>query len=292
MVAYRFCRPDDIPLICQAVNECYNVHFPGTAPLTVEGLKSEVRELDVWVSNAMVARQGSEPIGILMGTKRPEEVLIHRLGVRPDYQRKGHGGHMLMSLSHKLAVLGPPRLVAEVPEDLDAGRSPFGGVGFQVEGGHTDLVRSLGLRHSASPQVVPEEIFLPTTVDELLDQELLEVAPDASWARRLKTLQNRSASLQGMAIAPSERTEAFLLYRLADPPESFADIVAWGCRDEERRELFLRLLLDRLEAATGLELRLPRWSDEEVARAGPLLDGLGFVAGQRYRRWAAEAIPA
>ena len=30
--------------------------------------------------------------------------------------RQGHGRHLLTSLSSKLAILGPPRMVAEVPE--------------------------------------------------------------------------------------------------------------------------------------------------------------------------------
>jgi ribosomal protein S18 acetylase RimI-like enzyme len=288
MVAYRFCRPDDMALICRAVNECHNVHFPGTPPLTEGGLRSEIKELDVWVSNAMVARQGEEPIGVLMGTKRPDEVLIHRLGVRSDYQRRGHGGHMLMSLSHKLAVLGPPRLVAEVPEDLAGGVPFFESAGYRVEGELADYLRT----PDPEPRAVPEELFLPTTVDELLDQNLLEASAETSWARRIETLKNRREQLSGLAIASPERTEAFVLVRPSDPPEAFQDVVAWGCRDGERTDLFLRLLLERLEATGAAPLRLPRWSQTEAAAAGPLLDALGFAPGRRYRRWASEAIPA
>ena len=59
MVAYRFCRPDDMPLICEAVNTCFKVHFPGTPILDVEGLRREVKELDVWISNRLRFKPGS-----------------------------------------------------------------------------------------------------------------------------------------------------------------------------------------------------------------------------------------
>ena len=288
MVAYRFCRPDDIPLICRAVNECYNVHFPGTVPLTVEGLRSEVKELDVWVSNAMVARQGSEPIGVLMGTKRPDEVLIHRLGVRADYQRQGHGGHMLMSLSHKLAVLGPPRLVAEVPEDLPGGISVFESGGYRVEGELTDYIRRRGPREDP----VPEDLFIPITMAELEDQGLLREALDPPWCRSRRTLHNRRDLLGGLAIASPERAEAYVLFRPASPPDSCLDVLAWSCRDPARESLLLDLLLRRLEQESPQDLRIPRLTETEEREAAPFLQACRFSAGQRYRRWVSAAVPA
>jgi len=166
MVSYRFCRPDDMALLCRAVNECFNVHFPKTVPLTVDGLKTRSRELNVWVSNAMVATEGEEPIGIMMGTKRPDEVSIHLIGIRPDYQRRGHARHMLTSLSQKLAVLGPPKLLAEVPADRPEVLSLFEASGYHRRDRLTDFLRPR--EQSANP--APEGLLLPTTVGELRDQ--------------------------------------------------------------------------------------------------------------------------
>ena len=66
----------------------------------------------------MVAFSGSDPIGVLIGAKRPSGTLVHKIAVHPDHRRQGHGRHLLTSLGSKLAILGPPRMVAEVPETL------------------------------------------------------------------------------------------------------------------------------------------------------------------------------
>ena len=62
MVAYRFCRPDDIPLLVTAVNRCYDAHFGGHDLLTVDDFRREMREVHLWPSNCMVALAGDEPV--------------------------------------------------------------------------------------------------------------------------------------------------------------------------------------------------------------------------------------
>jgi ribosomal protein S18 acetylase RimI-like enzyme len=133
MVAYRFCRPDDIPMLVTAVNRCYDVHFPAAAPLTVDRFRREMREDRLWPSNCMVATAGDEPVAVVLGTKAPEEVRVQRIGVAPGHQRRGYGRHLLESLGSKLAVLGPPRLVAEVPADLDGAMAFFAALGWRKE---------------------------------------------------------------------------------------------------------------------------------------------------------------
>jgi len=133
VVAYRFCRPDDIPLLVSAVNRCYDVHFPAAPPLTVDGFRREVREERLWPSNCMVATAGDEPVAVVLGTKAPQEVHVRRIGVAPGHQRRGHGRHLLESLGSKLAVLGPPRLVAEVPAVLTEARAFFAALGWRGE---------------------------------------------------------------------------------------------------------------------------------------------------------------
>lgn len=133
MVAYRFCRPDDIPMLVAAVNRCYDVHFPAAAPLTVDGFRREMREDRLWPSNCMVATAGDEPVAVVLGTKAPEEVRVRRIGVAPGHQRHGYGRHLLESLGSKLAVLGPPRMVAEVPAALGDARAFFSALGWREE---------------------------------------------------------------------------------------------------------------------------------------------------------------
>ena len=108
--------------------------------MTPEAFKRSIRDLQVWCSSCMVAFSGSDPIGVLIGAKRPSGTLIHRIAVHPDHRRQGHGRHLLTSLSSKLAILGPPRIVAEVPESLAPACELFGATGYVQEAILTDYV--------------------------------------------------------------------------------------------------------------------------------------------------------
>jgi GNAT superfamily N-acetyltransferase len=149
MVAYRFCRPDDIPLLVEAVNHCYGAHFPDAAPLTVEGFRQQMRDDRLWPSNCMLATAGEQPVAVILGTKAPEEVRVRRIAVAPGHQRNGHGRHLLESLGSKLAVLGPPRMVAEVPVALADALAFFGAVGWHEEA-RVAVVDSTGSAGTAS----------------------------------------------------------------------------------------------------------------------------------------------
>ena len=94
----------------------------------------------------MVAFSGSEPIGVLIGAKRASGTLIHTIAVHPEHLRQGHSRHLLASLGSKLAILGPPRLVAEVPETLVPACELFRTSGYVEEAVLTDYV----LERSAS----------------------------------------------------------------------------------------------------------------------------------------------
>ena len=134
MSAYRFCRTDDIGLLVDALNRCWRPHFPHEPPATAASFKRSIRDLQVWCSSCMVAFAGADPIGVLIGAKRASGTLVHRLAVHPDHLRQGHGRHLLESLASKLAILGPPRLAAEVPESFAAARALFGSCGYVEEG--------------------------------------------------------------------------------------------------------------------------------------------------------------
>src|SRR5258708_23188396 len=114
--------------------------------MTPATFKRSIRDLQVWCSSCMVAFSGPDPIGVLIGAKRPSGTLVHKIAVHPDHRRQGHGRHLLASLSSKLAILGPPRIIAEVPQTLTAACGLFGASGYVEEALLTDYV----LRHEAN----------------------------------------------------------------------------------------------------------------------------------------------
>ena len=144
MSAYRFCRTDDIGLLVDALNRCWAPYFPEEPPMTPAAFKQSIRRLQVWCSSCMVAFAGSDPIGVLIGAKRPSGTLVHKIAVHPDHRRQGHGRHLLTSLGSKLAILGPPRMIAEVPEALTSACELFRATGYVQEAILTDYV--LGAR--------------------------------------------------------------------------------------------------------------------------------------------------
>ena len=153
MSAYRFCRTDDIGLLVDALNRCWAPHFPDEPLMTAARFKRSIRDLQVWCSSCMVAFAGSAPIGVLIGAKRSSATLIQQIAVHPDHLRQGHGRHLLTSLSSKLAILGPPHIVAEVPDRFVAPRALFGACGYFEEERLTDYVYEGG--HSRSSAGMP-----------------------------------------------------------------------------------------------------------------------------------------
>jgi GNAT superfamily N-acetyltransferase len=311
MPSYRFCRPDDIPFLVRAVNECYAVHFPGMAPMTVEGFRREMKELDLWASSCLVAAADERPVAVLTGTKREDETLISRLGVRPGELRRGHGGHLVTSLSQKLAVLGPPRLVAEVPAELPGAVAFFERLGWRREASFRDWLRPAA---TGAVEPVPEGLIAPATPDQLAAAGVLEAPPGAAWLRTRKTLVNRKDGLRAAAVASPDRIEAWLVFDPEGEPRSTAgpaveglglgpaeeaaarvedrpvDVVGSWAADEHRRELLLGALLRHLIAEVPARpVRLVRLAARELPEG--LLAGLGFAPDREYHRHAAEAKP-
>jgi ribosomal protein S18 acetylase RimI-like enzyme len=219
MSAYRFCRTDDIQLLVDALNHCWAPYFPDEPPMTPVAFKRSIRDLQVWCSSCMVAFVGGDPIGVLIGAKRPSATLIHRIAVHPDHVCQGHGRHLLDSLASKLAILGPPRIVAEVPESLAAARGLFRGCGYTEEAVLTDYVaapegpaRTAGQRIEVSSQELPGRFVIPVTIDDLEANGLLADDLPGAWEHSAETLRARKAEVAGLAIASDERIEAYILY--------------------------------------------------------------------------------
>jgi GNAT superfamily N-acetyltransferase len=289
--SYRFCRTDDIGLLVDALNRCWLPYFPDEGPMTPAAFKRSIRELQVWCSSCMVAFSGSDPIGVLIGAKRSAGTLVHKIAVHPDHRRQGHGRHLLASLGSKLAILGPPRIVAEVPETLTPACELFTASGYVQEALLTDYV----LQREEEDRDIREAFVIPVTVDDLAANGLLgDVHPQVCWQRSVETLMARKDDVAGLAIATDEQIEAYLLYvtRGSTSAEAAADRMA------EAEIVSLRSFIDdggaRLTQllsqlrARGMEtFRLPKVHPAEISKE--ILETLGFRPAAGHLLYAARA---
>jgi GNAT superfamily N-acetyltransferase len=276
--SYRFCRSDDIALLVDALNRCWSPYFPDEPPMTPAAFKRSIRDLQVWCSSCMVAFSGSDPIGVLIGAKRPSGTLVHKIAVHPDHRRQGHGHHLLASLGSKLAILGPPRIVAEVPQGLAAARGLFSACGYVEEAVLTDYVleRPALSEHGLGARV--EGFVIPVTIDDLGANGLLEESqPQTCWDRSVETIKARTDEIAGLAVASDERIEACVLYSKDGQIMSLRMFVEDGGAG-------LKQLVSRLEIGT---CRFPKVHPAEISKE--LLKTIGFRAVAAHQLYAAKA---
>jgi GNAT superfamily N-acetyltransferase len=277
MSAYRFCRTDDIALLTDALNRCWSPYFPDEPAMTATAFKRSIRDLQVWCSSCMVAFSGSEPVGVLIGAKRPSATLVHKIAVHPDHRRQGHGRHLLASLGSKLAILGPQRIVAEVPETLESAFALFERSGFLQEAVLTDYVMDGEEQEHAMGD---GRFMIPVTIDDLAANRLLEEGvAQLCWERSVETLAARKDEIAGLAVASEERIEACILYIKRDPG---AEILALRSFVEDGGGC-LKQLLSRLEGP----LKLSKVHPDEISQK--CLETLGFRAVGVHRLYAARA---
>jgi GNAT superfamily N-acetyltransferase len=290
MSSYRFCRTDDIELLVAALNRCWSPYFPDEPTLTPAAFKRSIRDLQVWCSSCMVSMSGSDPIGVLIGAKRASGTLIHRIAVHPDHRRQGHGRHLLTSLSSKLAILGPPRLVAEVAEDNAAACGLFSACGYVQEAVLTDYIWRAERVNSQDPTPNSQgnqngrRFVIPVTVDDLAANDLLPADQPLCWERSVETLVARKDEIRGLAVASDERIEAYVLYMKRD--DSTAEIVSLRSSTEhdgaQLKELVARLSLEGHGTVT-----FPRVHSTEMPVE--LLDMLGFRPTSTYPVYVGRA---
>ena len=232
----------------------------------------------------MVAFSGSDPIGVLIGAKRPSGTLIHKIAVHPDHVRQGHGRHLLASLGSKLAILGPPRMVAEVQERFGAACGLFSASGYAQETFLTDYVLHPGQPVKPGAPEFAGGFLIPVTVDDLTANGLLEEAPSSvCWERSVETLTARKDDLAGLAVASDERIEAYILYTPA------AEVVALRSFVEDGGARLKQLLAQM--RARGIEtLRFPKVHPDEISKEW--LQALGFSPAGGHVLYAARAQPA
>ena len=314
MSAYRFCRTDDIGLLVDALNRCWAPCVPDEPLTTAASFKRSIRDLQVWCSSCMVAFAGADPIGVLVGAKRPSGTLVHRIAVHPDHRRQGHGRHLLDSLGSKLAILGPPRIVAEVPESLAPACGLFSASGYVQETVLTDHVLECDENRGREDAGMPGRFVIPVTVDDLAANGLLEDHRQVCWERSVETLAAKKEDIAGLAVASDERIEAYVLYvargmgvdgnRAAGAPASAPtrgphdafcaslggteEIVALRSHIDDGGAR-LRHLLGRLRARGMGTFRFAKVHPAEISKE--LLATLGFRPAGVHRLYAATARP-
>ncbi len=285
MPAYRFCRSDDIALLAGALNRCWDPYFPGEPPMTPAFFKQSIRDLQVWCSSCMVAFSGPDPISVLIGAKRPSGTLVHKIAVHPDHRRQGHGRHLLTSLGSKLAILGPPRIVAEIPEKLSAACELFSASGYVEEARLTDYVwepDERDERQEAGSGDLGGRFVIPVTVDDLAANGLLEEpGPQVPWKRSIETITARKGDIAGLAVASDERIEAYVLYAGGG-----AEIVALRTFVDDGGARLKRLLA-ALHGQGMNACCLPKVHPAEFSQA--FMEGLGFRPAGGHVLYAATA---
>jgi GNAT superfamily N-acetyltransferase len=283
--AYRFCRTDDIGLLVDALNRCWLPYFPDQAAVTPAAFKRSIRDLQVWCSSCMVAFSGSDTIGVLIGAKRPSGTLVHKIAVHPDHRRQGHGRHLLASLGSKLAILGPPRIVAEVPETLAPACELFRASGYAQEALLTDYVLERPALSERGDAARVERFVIPVTVDDLAANGLLEEAHSQTcWERSVETLTARKDDIAGLAVASDERIEAYLLYVTRGTEETEIVSLRSFIEDGGAR---LQQLLAQLRAQGMENFRFPKVHPGEIPKEW--LETVGFRATGRHLLYAATA---
>jgi Acetyltransferase (GNAT) family len=249
--------------------------------MTPAAFKRSIRDLQVWCSSCMVAFSGSDPIGVLIGAKRASGTLVHRIAVHPEHRRQGHGRHLLASLGSKLAILGPPRISAEVPETLAASCELFRASGFVQQTLLTDyLLDGENIDRRERGSTSDARFVIPVTIDDMKANGLLEDSPpQGSWERSVETLTARKDDIAGLAVVSDERIEASILYLRRDAGADILSLRSFVEDDGDR----LNSLLSRV----GGVISFPKVHPDEVMSG--CLEALGFRAGCRHVLYAAAA---
>jgi len=265
--------------------------------MTPAAFKRTIRDLQIWCSSCMVAFSDADPIGVLIGGKRSSATLIHKIAVHPDHRRQGHGRHLLDSLASKLAILGPPRMIAEIPETLAATCALFSASGYVEEARLTDYVlerdeNDRAVEQRSGPALSErgnaarvEGFVIPVTVDDLAANGLLETADSqVCWERSVETLTARKDEIAGLGVASDEQIEAYVLY--AERGAEGTEILSLRSFVEDGGAR-LAQLLSQLRARGPGALRFQKVHPADVAKE--CLKSLGFSEAGGHLLYGATA---
>jgi GNAT superfamily N-acetyltransferase len=276
-------------LLVEAYERCRGPEDAGEPALDRHGFKRLVRDLDLWCSSCMVAFEGREPVGVLLGAKRPESTLVYGLRVHPGHRRRGHGRHLLTSLSQKLAILGPPQLAAEIPADREAAHAAFSACGWTLESRLTDWSRKATPASDASGEA--REALAPVSFEDLEAAGLLPGAGSRCWQRDLPALAKQRERLSGLAFHSPDRIEAWVLWGEPAAPGEAWPLLAVGSAPGALGRLGLSVVMNELGRLAGnAPLLLARTAPQELEELkGSLLAELGFERGGEHLLFTSRA---
>jgi ribosomal protein S18 acetylase RimI-like enzyme len=285
MASYRFCRSDDVPLLVDAYNTCFRPPG-GAAAIDRDRFKRWVRVLELWTSSCLVATEGSQLIGVLLAAKRETENCVLAVGVHPDFRHLGHGRHMVTSLSQKLAILGPPRILAEVPAS-DERFSRF------LQHCNYSALQSMADYRIDPPfggSNVPAELVAEIGLDELADAGIPDDPSPRPWGRVPRSIERRHEyfkSVRVLALAGTERFEAALV---VEESAATRKILAMRHGGDERSTALAGTLLRHYAAQGATPVIWERVHDDECPpdRAA----AWGLVRGDETRMFETIAVPA
>jgi ribosomal protein S18 acetylase RimI-like enzyme len=272
MASYRFCRPDDIGLLIEAINSCSDAQWD------FEYFKQQMYEIDLWPGWCAVATHDDHAIAVVMTAKRPGHAHIQQLATHPKHQREGHASHLLNSLQQKLAILAPDTVMdATIPEDREDLREFFEKQGYTARGTYVDYHATIQGRGTTSAAGQTDAVLVtPITVPDVADLHFFQNTPTLALDRTARTLTQRSKLLRGLGIPSVEGYLAYLLYR----PESH-EIVGLGCDAAREALQMYKILFAALDAG---DWTLPKVAASEVPYGH--LETLGCRPGAQYTRYA------
>lgn len=232
----------------------------------------------------MLALSGEEPIAVVTGCKRPEETLIYKIGVHPEFQRQGHASHLLTSLSHKLSVLGPPELTVEIPlADFDDAESASQAIVPFTETAILQFFRKLGYEQCAllSDFVLKEplsglghnECTGAVPLSSVFTDELFGEERGIAWERARASLEHVKGKLSALAFVSPGAVEAAVIYGERSGIEQI-HVRRFLVRDTAMKQVFYAILLRELHSLMQKCLFIPKLAENELEYS--LLEQLGF----------------
>ncbi len=286
MASYRFCRSDDVALLVDAYNACFRPP-EGAAKIDRDRFKWWIRVLELWTSSCMVATEGEQPIGVLLAAKRETENCLLAVGVHPDHRHRDHGRHMVTSLSQKLAILGPPRIVAEVP----AGNQRFLTFLKHCDYSERDALTDYVLEPPFNESPVPADMVAEIGLEELASAGFPDRGADLPWGRIPESIDRRReyfGSPRVLALAGVDRFEAALVVEQSEP--DVRKLLAVHFADDARGPALVAGLLKHYAASDETPVVWERVHPGECT-AG-CAQGWGFQPGAKTVRLETTAVPA
>jgi len=273
MASYRFCRPDDIPRLVRAVNDCAPVVDQNTDQWSDETFKKYINQLDLWPGYCSLAVNDQHSACVLLSCKRPGKIQLLELRTNPDSLRRGHAAHLVTSLKDKVSIVAPDSYIeAIVPTHRSDLMGLFGALDFFLEGESLFDFECTHFNFST----ISTEIVVQAEIDELAEN--FEFKKCLNWERELKSLISTKKEIKVLAVAGIEGYMAYLAYKMT--PDGKIAIVSMGQLDQPVKTIFYAMLVNKLIKDIGESIVIPKITETEVPYT--VLKELGFEKTTEY----------